>query len=189
MIITTDKVMRERDPNDFYPTPVSRVTSALDLLPYGFVPYWILDPGCGDGVWGRVAKQRWFNSRIDGVETRDVENPPGYEPLYRGDFRTWDAPHAYDLVIGNPPYKHTEPFVRLSLKHLRDGGYLLFLLRLSFLEGQARGRGLWRQLPPRAVYVCSARTSFMGNGKSDATAYAVYLWQKGWHGVPTLGWV
>lgn len=190
MIIQTTKALRPRHPEDYYPTPISTVESALAILPSGFAPLFILDPGAGDGVWGRGAARRWRYTEIHGVELRDVDQNGAYDIWYKNtDFRLLNYSCKYDLVMGNPPYKYAEEFIRLSLKHLRDGGYLVFLLRLAFLEGQERGKGLWQRLPPKAVHVCSARPSFTGNGKTDATAYAVFLWEKAWQGIPTLGWL
>ena len=97
--------------------------------------------------------------------------------------------HFYDLVIGNPPYKYAEPFVRRALDRTRTHGYVVFLLRLAFLEGRDRSKGLWQEYPPQTVAVCGARPSFTGNGKTDATAYAVFVWQKDWHGTPALTWL
>ena len=189
-IITTTKEMRPRDPNDHYPTPIPTVEAALALLPPTFRPVDILDPGAGDGVWGRVACRRWRSAELHGVELRDVEQNGAYDLWYKNtDFRLLNRSCQYDLVIGNPPYKHAEEFVRLSLQCLDADGYLLFLLRLAFLEGQERGRDLWRRLPPKAVHVCSARPSFTQDKRTDATAYGVFCWQKGWQGETQLGWV
>jgi hypothetical protein len=199
MIITTDKVMRPRDALDHYPTPISVCRAALDLLPPMFTPYEALDPGAGTGVWGRVLRERQGGCWIDGVEVdRSHQWPNAYDSWHQADFLTWDGSAAnmgstwmapYDLVFGNPPYKYAEAFVRRALALTKSGGYVLFLLRLAFLEGQARGAGLWQEAPPERVAVCSARPSFTGNGKTDATAYAIYLWRKGRKVEPALTWL
>jgi len=44
-------------------------------------------------------------------------------------------PFAY-ITFGNPPYTLAEEFVRHSLDH---STYIFYLLRLAFLESQARG--------------------------------------------------
>src|SRR5262245_27832883 len=99
-----------------------------------------------------------------------------------------DKARAFDLVIGNPPYKHTEQFVRHGMDMLESGGYLVFLLRLNFLEGQGRGRSFWNRYPPVKVVVSSRRVSFSGDGKSNATAYAYFVWQQGYTGETKLAW-
>jgi hypothetical protein len=92
----------------------------------------------------------------------------------------------YDLIIGNPPFGLAEEFVRYSLSLLDKNGWLVFLLRLAFLEGQDRGRGLWSEFPLHTCGVYSPRPSFTGDGKTDATAYAAYVWQKGFAGETRL---
>jgi len=72
---------------------------------------------------------------------------------------------------------------------LEPKGHIFFLLRLAMLESQRRARGLWQEHRPKKVYVLGRRPSFTGNGKTDATAYALYLWQKGWQGETTLDWL
>ena len=189
-IITTEKVLRPRADHDHYPTPYELARAALDQLPYMNYPESVLDAGCGSGVWGQAARDKWgYSFILDGVDIRDVGTPAGYSEVYQLDYVTEPVYGTYDVVIGNPPYKHAEEFVRNSLANIFDGGYVVFLLRLAFLEGQARMTGLWRQYPPLHVSVLGARPSFTGNGKTDATAYAVYIWRKGYDYETTLSWL
>lgn len=81
----------------------------------------------------------------------------------------------------NEPMADAEAFVNRSFWNIAHGGFVVFLLRLAFLEGQERCIGLWRQAVPFSVLTLSRRPSFTGNGKTDATAYAVYYWQPGIH--------
>lgn len=191
-IITTTKQMRPRDPQDFYPTPPNVIAAALaraDSL-LAFPPATIIDPGAGTGVWGIGAKRLWPCCNITGIELRDVEPPAIYDDWYQEDFRLWQrGVFGVDLVMGNPPYKHAEQFVRLGLGLLAHNGVMVYLLRLAFLEGQDRGRDLWAKYPPFLVEVCSERPSFTGDGHTDATAYALFYWRKGWKGKAELGWV
>jgi hypothetical protein len=193
MIITTNKQMRPRDPADYYPTPIEICRASLALLPNYADPNpepFIIDPGAGDGVWGEAARERWPYAEISGCDIRDLPQPPAYDQwLPKWDFVHQAIGGGADLVIGNPPYKFAEEFVRKALRFTANGGYVLFLLRLAFLEGQSRGNGLWRESPPQSVHVLSARPSFTGDGKTDATAYAIYIWRKGWQGQTSLGWL
>lgn len=190
-IIRTTKELRPRDENDFYPTPIKLCRAALELVPWQ-QPIGILDPGAGAGPWGAAARERWPRAPIHGVELRYVDMPNGYTDWWCGwDYRLWepDPGLAYDLVIGNPPYKYAEEFARRALMHVKQFGMVLFLYRLAFLESQTRGRGLWREAPPWSVHILVDRVSFTGNGKTDNTAYALYLWRKGWTGETTLKWL
>lgn len=175
---------------DFYPTPLTFCRTALAQLPPTFSPRTILDPGAGTGVWGRAARERWRKSLIVGVELREVVRPAAYNFWYTADFlRMPAAGPCFHLVMSNPPFKRAESFVRASLALLEPAGYALYLLRLNFLESAERYRGLWREHPPKAVIVSAKRVSFTGDGQSNATAYAIYLWQKGYTGETSLRWM
>lgn len=200
MIITTEKKMRPRDPHDHYPTPIDVCRAALRLLPWKIasrdhMKELVADPGAGSGVWGQAAGEIWVQALIDGCDIRDLPKPQGYEQWITGrNFLSLKlGENVYDLVMGNPWYKDAEAVVRKSICITRPGGYVCFLLRLAFLEGQDRGAKFWKEFPPQSVHVLSARPSFITSGPkaghTDATAYAIYIWQKGWMGQPTLGWL
>jgi hypothetical protein len=181
--------LRPRHPQDFYPTNIEHVEAALSLIP--ITPEWVLDPGMGDGIFGQVARQCWQNAKLVGVELRlDAPLHDWYDWNIRADFLALtDITPMFDAVIGNPPYQHAEAFIRRSMELLRDGGYIVFLLRLAFLESMSRYTLFTHELPPQRVVVCSDRPSFTGNGKTDATAYAFFVWQKGYCGSTSLEWV
>lgn len=183
---------------DFYPTETKHIRAVLRLIPTGFHPHWILDPGAGDGAFGKVARERWQDANIVGIEYRWVARPTSYDYwMIRTSFLLRD-PQAlpkdeayFDLIIGNPPYGKdgdlkddlaAEKFVRRSLELLRPGGLLAFLLPLTWLGGQERANGLFEQFCPKRVSVAPVRPSFTGDGKTDATEYMACLWQKGWRG-------
>lgn len=186
--------MRERDEHDFYETPESLVDAVLtDILG---IPYrdgysnlsstaFVLDPGAGTGVWGKAIKKRLFRSTVVGVDVRDLAKPEGYDYWLTADYLKSPAVHNlnwhYDIILGNPPYKYAESFIEESIGLLRPGGKLVFLLRLAFLESRKRYDRWFSQcndLHPREVWVSTRRVSFTQNGKSDDTAYALFVWHK-----------
>ena len=131
MLLTTDKPRRPRHAWDYYRTPEGHVAAALALVPG--TPAAILDPGAGDGAWGQAARSLWPAARIAGVEVRDVRQPAAYDEWHTGPFaQVAPSLPLVDLVMGNPPYREAEEFVRLSLSCLRFGGCALFLLRLAW---------------------------------------------------------
>jgi len=189
MIIQSKKPLPARREHDYYPTPAPFAEAGLSLLPDGFAPRSILDPGAGAGVWGNVARARWPKAMITGVELRDEPHPEAYNGWVNMDFRLWmEAGITYDLVMGNPPYKYAEEFVRESLVRLTHRGWLVFMLRLAFLESRKRLR-LWADSPPVTVAVCANRPSFTGDRKTNATAFAFFVWQQGYTGDTQLQWV
>jgi hypothetical protein len=192
VIITTDKKMRPRDPRDFYPTPTGVIDATLQKvkreLRTGAVAS-ILDPGAGMGVWGQVARKVWRDACVMGWDLNFTDQPDSYDHWFVGDYLKKTLPLGVDMVIGNPPYGVAQEFVEQAHRDVRDGGLVVFLLRLAFLEGQARGEGFWKTHRPLAVWVMSRRPSFTGDGKVDATAYAIYIWRKGYSGSARLDWL
>lgn len=184
-MIITSKKMRPRERHDHYPTPSGLCRAALDLLPADADPSYALDPGAGTGVWGAAVRARWGRApTITGVELQASPRPAAYDYWHCRHFTAYAAfalrqglPRP-TLIVGNPPYRWAEAFIRLSLAMLEPGGYLLQLLRLNFLEGQSRAEGLWATHGPIAVDTLARRPSYTGDMKTDATAYALFLWQK-----------
>lgn len=191
-IIMTTKELRPRQKNDFYPTPYELVRAGLEKIEYE-IPYPrnVLDPGAGNGVWGREVRRLWSAAPIMGIEIDPTfAKPSVYEWWNVVDYLDKDVSGVtFDLIVGNPPYRQAERFIRKSFELLEPKGHIFFLLRLAMLESQRRAKGLWQEHRPKKVYVLGRRPSFTGNGKTDATAYALYLWQKGWQGETTLDWL
>lgn len=187
--VNSDTALPKRKDFDFYPTPYHVADDALSFLPADWIPERILDPGAGTGVWGNAARRKYRDAFIAGVELRsETRKPDAYDLWLHDDFLLTEPLIQYNLVVGNPPYNRAEQFIRHSFKYLYAGGYMVMLLRLNFLEGQIRNKGLWREYPPRIVVVRSSRVSFTGDGQTNATAYAYYIWQNGYTGETVLKW-
>ena len=70
-------------------------------------------------------------------------------------------------------------------------------LKLSFLEGKTRLKNLFSKFPPKCIYVFSERVLCAKNAEfqkmkelgGSATAYAWYVWQKGYNGTTTIKWI
>jgi hypothetical protein len=188
MIIQTDKPLQPRREWDHYPTPSGTVLQALSLVDIENVGS-IVDVGAGGGIWGQMAARIWPGASITGIEIRPTPVAASYHRWVAGDFRLMPASGPVDLVIGNPPFRDLEAHIRAALHWMAPDARLLFLAPLRFLEGQRRARGLWREHPPRKVAVLAKRPSFDGTGRTDATAYAIYLWTPDWRAAPELVWL
>ena len=77
-------------------------------------------------------------------------------------------------------FADAEVFIRRSIALTKEGGYIVFLLRLAFLASQTRGRGLWKEFSPERVYALMNRPSFIESGKTDTEEYALYIWRVGY---------
>jgi hypothetical protein len=188
-----------RRKSDFYPTPYGLCDYAINSIieRYSLSEYTILDPGAGEGRWGVFARKRWPNAYIEGIDIEDhtklKDNLTKIYNTYRNkqDFLSYNYDRKFELIIGNPPFSLAEEFIRKSFYLLNPMGCILFLLKLDFLAGIERAKTFFNNLPPREVWICSRRPSFNTpkNRRTDSSAYAIYLWQKGWDYSPNIKWL
>ena len=182
--IRSDTPLPARMENDLYVTEPDLIRSALLLLAHGKHNR-ILDIGAGDGRWGTIAMELEPEpiSMLCGIEIEDRPKPDGFTGwLARQDFldpdlKPWLAEQHFDMIVSNPPYALAEPIIRTAWDVLDAGGEMLMLLRLAFMEGVNRYHGLWVDIPPVEVAVCSRRPSFYGGG-TNGTAFGVFYWGK-----------
>lgn len=114
-----------------------------------------------------------------------------------------------DNIVTNPPYKFAKEWVKHSLELIENGKKVALFLPIQFLESEGR-RTLFRNSPPKFVYVCVNRVLcgingdfFARNGigeiiynkdgtpkkMSNAKCYAWFVWEKGFKGDPIIKWV
>lgn len=190
MVIITDKKLKPRHENDLYITPYMLAYKMCELTNYENGNSYdnmksVIDPGMGIGVFGRAMRDYSNDYEylvIDGVDIKNQSLFPTndfvYSNEYEEDYLNFKAPLRYNYAIGNPPYKLAEEFILKSLDITTDDGTIIFLLKLAFLEGKARCRGLFKKYPPSTVHVLAQRPSFDGSGKTNDYAFAVYVWNK-----------
>ena len=179
-IIYSNKPLPERRENDLYPTPSELCEATIQKHKHFFHNDGIrvLDSGAGEGAWGKEVRKIIPTAIITGVELRNIQKPDGYDNWYNSiDYKYFDK-GKYDIILGNPPYRYSEEFIRKSMELLDDYGVLFYLLRLSFLESQKRYDGLFKEFRPLEVSVSVRRVSFSGDKKSDNNAYAIFTWLK-----------
>ena len=165
-----------REPNDFYETPPECTRAILPYLKEAGRRGHVCDPCCGDRAILDIIESEYqikasdtYNSGIDIDPNRKCD----FERDALSD-ETWGEP---DLVISNPPYKHALEFVLTALYRVKPTGTVAMLLRLPFLESVTR-QDFHRDYPAD-IYVFAKRPSFTKNGKTDATAYAWFVWGPG----------
>jgi hypothetical protein len=168
-----------RPKDDFYPTPPEATHALLDREEFPGITW---EPACGDGAICKVLEER----RMSYFGTDLV-----YRGFGEGDHDFFTSPHRANNIITNPPYCLAEKFVRTSLD--RTDGKVAMLCKLAFLEGGKR-RQLYETTPLKSVYVFSKRLSMYRDGEkgsyaSGMIAFCWLVWQHGYTGEPTLGWV
>lgn len=176
----------QRHANDYYVTPVERIVEFLKA----FLEYEpdalncrILDPCAGGDERHPMSypvalmKLGVPQSRID---TIDIRKDSLAQRI--GDYLEIEIqPDYYGLIITNPPFGLAEDIIRKALHDVRLGGFVVMLLRLTFLGGVLRKKVFWDQVgKPKYIFVHSRRMSFTDNGQRDSIEYAHFVWQRGY---------
>jgi hypothetical protein len=171
-----------RIPHDAYYTPREAAQGIVyELLPH-MGPGWVVDPACGKGALLDAVhiidpKQPTFGIDIDQAA---VDYTAKAHSAVRSDFlqmvKLWQLQSdALSLYISNPPYALAQEFVQKMLSDRTQTTIVACLLRLGFLGSQKR-HDWWDENPPTAIRVLSNRPSFTGDGKTDNSEYAWYVW-------------
>lgn len=171
----------ERQSEDFYATSPEAVEWLCKLEKFN---HNILEPSCGAGHISEVLKQYGYD-----VTSRDIVDR-GYGEVQ--DFLSFETTEWGGDVITNPPYVYAQEFVEKALQIIPKGNKVAMFLKLTFLEGKKR-KELFRSSPPKRIWVSSSRLKCAPNGDFDsivssATAYAWYIWEKGFKGDTIVRW-
>lgn len=172
---------QEAEVNDYYATDPRAVELLLEQEDFAKA---IWEPACGEGHISDALKKHGH-----AVFSTDLIDR-GYTGTQKIDFLKEDA-HWFGDIITNPPYKFAREFVEKALKLVPEGNKVAMFVKLTFLEGQGR-RALFRKLPPKTVYVSSARLECGKNGVftgTSAVAYCWIVWEKGYKGQTFLKWI
>lgn len=170
----------ERQKEDYYATEPA-ATEWLCKLETFTNP--ILEPSCGEG---HISKQL-IKHGYDVVSRDLVDRGYGEVADYLTNNEKWEGD-----IITNPPYSKALEFVKHSLDIISSGHKVAMFLKLTFLEGKKRAE-FFKNCPPRTVYISSSRLKCAMNGDfnsigSSATAYAWFVWEKGYKGYPEIRW-
>lgn len=159
--------------NDYYATDPKAVELLLEQEKFKTN---IWEPACGEGHISKVLEKHGYS-----VESTDLIDRGyglgGQNFLKQPYFTSFPGD-----IITNPPYKYAKEFVEKALEIIPPGNRVAMLLKLTFLEGQARQK-LFRKHPPETVYVSSSRLECGKNGvfqNASSVAYAWFVWQKGY---------
>ena len=180
-----------RRPSDNYQTPLKLANAICQRLASVLPPQVlrIVEPSAGLGYFVSASKEFWPKASLLAVEIRpeceQVLKDRHADEIYIGAWEDadLDLKSAPDLIIGNPPYEFAQEHLSIALKRVATGGHVAFLLRMAFLNSQARVQTLWDlKAGFRYLLPLAQRPSFTVDGKSEHSEYAVYIFQKGWNG-------
>jgi len=184
----------ERIEFDFYATHPDSVTT---FLQHGFaiknlnfqnskqLVMW--EPACGKGNISKVCEE--FGYKIFSTDLIDRGYGTGNVDFLKSDLID---PHV-NCIITNPPFKQSEQFIRHGLKILPRGSYLCLFLKLTYLEGKKR-YSLFKQFPPQNIWLHPSRQGCSPGGEDNfknggSVAYCWIIWEKGWQGITSFGWL
>ena len=171
----------ERQKEDYYATEPA-ATDWLCKLETFTNP--ILEPSCGEGHISKQLIKHGYD-----VVSRDLVDR-GFGEVK--DFLFFKNEQWGGDIITNPPYSAAQEFVEQALSMIQEGHKVAMFLKLTFLEGKQRAK-LFKENPPIRIWVSSSRLKCAKNGdfeqfKSSATAYAWFIWEKGYKGYPEIRW-
>lgn len=157
-----------RIPMDQYFTPHAAITRRL-LTRHGWTTGVALEPCAGAGAISDVMKEAGLE-----VITGDID------PMMDPDI-LWNFPVAakmgacpeVDFIISNPPFNLANEIVKVALASCPN---VAMLLRLSWIEPTAGRRQIWTLMPPTHVHPLHPRPCFTGDGKTDSSTCAWFVW-------------
>lgn len=192
----------ERREDDYYPTTPDLAEHLVRRLCEDFFPtdppVNVLDPGCGEGIFLDACRTAFpVTTFLDGEELDPERAQEAREKGYTVetvDTLTHDERAHYHLIVGNPPFRLADEFIRTLYEHLDPAhGVLAFLLRLNYLGGQQRYEDLWQEIQPARVYVLPARPGFIRtgpkSGNTDATEYMLAVFHPRHDDRPEFEWL
>lgn len=95
-------------------------------------------------------------------------------------------------IVTNPPYEFATEFVIKALELIKTGNRVAMFLRTLFLEGQKRYDKIFKENPPKTVYVFSKRqvcSKVDDFTEGSAVSYAWFVWEKGFSGNTEIKWI
>lgn len=176
----TDK---DRSAHDYYGTDPRSTKALLEKETFSGR---IWEPCAGHHLIANTLKDAGYQ-----VQTSDLYEYEGVEHDAIIDFLKYEGTWDGDIVT-NPPYNLSTDCAKKALEILQPGKKLAMFLRLQYLEGAKRYETIFKDTPPKAVYVfinrqtCNADDDFT---IGSAVAYCWFVWEKGYTGEPTLRWL
>jgi hypothetical protein len=147
---------------DYYITPIEKISEFLNV----FVPmasmdvenFKILDPCAGGDdkhlmSYPEALKAFGFKN----IDTLDLRKDSLAN--VKTNYLTYSCKDKYDMIITNPPFNLAREIIEKALDDVKEGGYVIMLLRLNFFGSRAR-RDLWDIYFPSYSFVHHKRIGF-----------------------------
>ena len=173
-----------REENDFYATNPKAIELALPHLEKLGLSKNVWECACGEGHISEVLKNNgyWvYSSDLINRGYGEVRDFLSCEKIFDGD------------IVTNPPFKLASDFVKHGMSLIENGSKICLFLKIQFLESKERKK-LFEQYPLKKLLVYSERQQCCRNAEFDkykatTQCYAWYVFEKGYVGEPTIGWI
>ena len=197
MSSTNRSKAREKHVADYYVTPISEITKFLDaffkeqqilqfLLKTGSP---VLDPCAGGdrelGIDEKPIHPMSYPEALKqaGIPEKSIHSCDIREDSlakYKRNYLEWkEAKNQYDLIITNPPFNISIDIIKKALYDVKQGGFVIMLLRLNYFGSKGR-KQFWDDFPPKYAFIHNERMSFTDDGGTDSIEYMHCVWQKGY---------
>ena len=172
----------ERSKLDYYGTDPRSTRALLEVETFD---HFIWEPCAGHHLITNVLKEAGYEVMSSDIADYDgVQHP-------KIDFLMVNGEWGGDIIT-NPPYGLSTEFAVKALNFVQPGHKVAMFLRTLFLEGTKRYEKLFKENPPKTVYVFTNRQVSDKNddfSKGSAVSYSWFVWEKGWKGEPTIKWI
>ncbi len=140
---------------DFYPTPKEVTVALLEF--FAWMPMKIWEPACGEKAISNVLEQ--YGHKVISTDLKDGIDFFKTEKL------------GIDAIITNPPFKHSEKFIK---KSLIDAKIVAMLLKSQYWHAAKRA-SLFNSNPPSWILALTWRPNFFGN-ESTGSPTMDFIW-------------
>ncbi len=140
---------------EFYPTPRDVTVALLDFFKWPRLNIW--EPACGECAISKVLEEYGHN-----VVSTDLKFGRDFFKTERKDI---------DAIITNPPFKHSEKFIK---KSLIDAPIVAILLKSTYWHAAKRSR-LFEDKPPSWILALTWRPNFFGD-KATGSPTMDFIW-------------
>jgi len=172
----------ERSKLDYYGTDPKSTRALLEVETF---QHDVWEPCAGHHLMANVLKDAGYH-----VLTSDIAEYEGYRHM-KLNFLDFDGSWDGDIIT-NPPYGLSTDFAIKALSVIKPGHKVAMFLRTLFLEGDKRHETLFKDNPPKTVYIfINRQVSDKGDDftKGSAVSYAWFVWEKGFKGDPVIKWI
>ena len=173
---------RDNHVADYYVTPIDKISDFLEEFEkVESVDKSINILDCcagGDGKHPMSYPEALSKKGFNNIATLDIREDSLSET--KGDYLHMDYTNKMDMIITNPPFSLALDIIKKSLEDVKEGGFVIMLLRLNYFGGKVR-KELWEKQMPKYCFVHHKRISFTDDRKTDSIEYAHFVWQKGYN--------